>query len=240
MENADGISRRGFIASVAGIAGTIALGLVGCGRRDGDGDASGGSDTGEDRNAKEEQGEGTVDTEADSAKGTETDVTGGSGSPVNGITVVFSWSGNTASVADAIAGHMEMAPVWHLMPKDPYPEDYDECTDVALQEQRDETMPEYLNDIPGWDDYKVVFVGYPIWWSDLPQVMKSFIRDHEWDGKKVVPFITSQSSGWSGTQDTIREMCQGATVLEGLSLFQSELPDRLTDVPSWLDGLGLS
>ena len=64
----------------------------------------------------------------------------------------------------------------------PYPEVYDDCTDVALQEQRDGVMPAYQGDVGGWDGVSVVYLGYPIWWMDLPQVIKSFIADHDWAG----------------------------------------------------------
>jgi flavodoxin len=150
----------------------------------------------------------------------------------------FSWSGNTAGIAERIVGATG-AQAFEIVPEGPYPEVYDDCTDVALQEQRDGVMPAYQGDVGGWDGVSVVYLGYPIGWRDLPQVIKSFIADHDWAGKTVVPFSTYYSSGWAGTPDKIADTCTGATVADGLSLGQNDLPGAYDQVEGWLEGLAL-
>ncbi|MBR3312685.1 MAG: hypothetical protein IKG18_00955 [Atopobiaceae bacterium] len=154
------------------------------------------------------------------------------------MVVYFSWSGNTRSMAERIA-RASGADVWELVPEEPYPEDYDACTDEALAEQRAGTLRAYQGDVDGWDSVETVFLGYPIWWMDLPQITKAFVADHDWAGKTVVPFCSYYSSGWTGTPETLAETCGGATMLEGIALAQGDLPGALDDIDGWYASLSL-
>ena len=187
-------------------------------------------------NAKGPEGAETTEGAVSAGEDTTNEVTAsGDGSAV---VAWFSWSGNTAGIAERIVGATG-AQAFEIVPEEPYPEAYDDCTDVALQEQRDGVMPAYQGDVGGWDGVSIVYLGYPIWWMDLPQVIKSFIADHDWAGKTVVPFSTYYSSGWAGTPDKIADTCTGATVADGLSLGQNDLPGAYDQVEGWLEGLAL-
>ncbi|MBQ9005954.1 MAG: twin-arginine translocation signal domain-containing protein [Atopobiaceae bacterium] len=177
-------------------------------------------------------------TDNESADTVEAEATNSAAKNGSAAVVWFSWSGNTAGVAERIVSATG-AQAFEVVPEVAYPEVYEDCTDVALQEQRDGTMPAYQGDVDGWDGVSVVYLGYPIWWMDLPQIIKSFIADHDWAGKTVVPFSTYFSSGWSDTPEKIADTCAGATVAEGLSLAQGDLPDAYTQIDGWLEGLAL-
>ena len=49
-----------------------------------------------------------------------------------------------------------------------YPSDYDEMLTVATQERNENARPELKTKISNFDEYDVIFVGYPIWWGDMP------------------------------------------------------------------------
>lgn len=154
------------------------------------------------------------------------------------LVVYFSWSGNTAGMATRIA-EATGGQLFELVPTGPYPEDYDDCTEEALAEQQADTLRPYQGDVEGWDAASVVYLGYPIWWMDLPQITKKFIDDHDWNGKTVVPFSTYYSSGWAGTPQTIADTCSGATVAEDLSLAQGDPPGAYDQIEGWIAGLAL-
>lgn len=70
--------------------------------------------------------------------------------------------GDTHIIADMIAeqtggGTFEISTVT------PYPDDYDESTDIVQQEQNENTRPELAESFDNLDDYDVIFIGYPIW-----------------------------------------------------------------------------
>ncbi len=150
--------------------------------------------------------------------------------------------GNTHIIADLIAEETG-ADLFEITTVNPYPDTYDECTDVAKQEQNDNARPE-LADLPeNLDGYDTIFLGYPIWWGDLPMAVYTFLESYDFSGKTVIPFCTHGGSGLAGTEETIEDICSGATVLDGLAIrgstAQNEQEQAKASVTEWLDELGL-
>ena len=149
--------------------------------------------------------------------------------------------GNTAIVADMIVDATG-ADAFEIVPVTPYPDSYNECLDVATQEQRSNARPAYIDEVEGWEDYDTVFFGYPIWWGDLPMIAYTFLENHDWNGKAVIPFNTHEGSGQGDTQRTIEGLCSGATVLDGLAvrgnIAQNDSAATQKSVTDWLSGMG--
>lgn len=159
--------------------------------------------------------------------------------PKTGLVVYFSWSGNTESVAAEIQNQTG-ADMFRLVPAEPYTDDYDALLDIAQAEQRDGARPAISGSIEDFDSYEVVYLGYPIWWGDMPMILYSFLDDYDLSGKKIVPFVTSGGSGFSNTIHTIESMEPDAEVLDGLSLGSSQAANPGDAVADWLSGLGLA
>ena len=148
--------------------------------------------------------------------------------------------GNTAMVASYIKEYLK-ADSFEIVPIDKYPDNYDECTELAQKEKNDNARPKIEGKIDNFDSYDTVFVGYPIWWGDLPMIMYTFMEEYDFDGKKVIPFNTHEGSGDSGTYRTIKEKLPNADVnTKGLALegkvARSE--DGKQQTIDWLKGLG--
>ncbi len=84
------------------------------------------------------------------------------------IVVYFSATGNTKRAAEIIA-RTKGLDVWEIKPKEPYTDsdlDYRNDNSRVSREHQDRSlMPEIDGDVPGWDSYETVFLGYPIWWA---------------------------------------------------------------------------
>ena len=103
---------------------------------------------------------------------TEADVTsssGGTSANSNILVVYFSHTGenysvgviekgNTHIIADMIAEET-VADMFEIQPVNPYPDTYDECTDVAKQEQNDNARPEIVGNVDNMEQYDMVFLG---------------------------------------------------------------------------------
>ena len=109
--------------------------------------------------------------------------------------------GNTAMVASYIKEYLK-CDSFEIVPVDKYPDNYDECTKLASKEKEDNARPKIADKIDNFDSYKTVFVGYPIWWGDLPMIMYTFLEEYDFDGKTVIPFNTHEGSGDAGTYTT--------------------------------------
>lgn len=93
--------------------------------------------------------------------------------------------------------------------------------------------------IENFDSYDVVFVGYPNWNADMPNILYTFFETYDFSGKTIVPFNTHGGSGFSGTQQTIAQLEPGATMLEGKSISRNSIEGAEQEIIDWIDSLGL-
>ena len=148
--------------------------------------------------------------------------------------------GNTAMVASYIKDYLK-ADSFEIIPVNKYPDKYQECLDQATKEKNENARPEIQNKITNFDQYDTIFVGYPIWWGDLPMIMHTFFESYDFNGKKVIPFNTHEGSGDAGTYSTVQKDLPKANVttdglaLDGKTAISDDGKQKTID---WLKGLG--
>lgn len=126
-------------------------------------------------------------------------------------------TGSTEIVAGLIAAGTG-ADLFHIQTVTAYPEGYEDCTEVAKQERNANARPELTAAVSSFEDYDVIYLGYPIWWGDMPMAVYTFLESYDFTGKTVRPFCTHAGSGLSSTISSIEKICTGATVLDGLAI----------------------
>ena len=149
----------------------------------------------------------------------------------------FSYTGNTWSMAQKIAEVCD-AQTFRIEAVDAYPSDIDATYDRARSEQSSNAMPEVKGSVEDFASYNTVFLGYPLWWSDVPQVVKSFISQYDWSGKTVIPFSSHSGGGWSNTPTTIQGLCKGAALLTGVTYEDNKVASSLSELEPWLKNIG--
>lgn len=151
--------------------------------------------------------------------------------------------GNTHIVADMIA-EQTGGDMFEISTVTSYPDDYDECTEIAKQEQNDNARPELAASVENIEDYDIIFLGFPIWWSDMPMAVYTFLESYDFSGKTIIPFCTHEGSGLASTESSIAEVCPDAEVLDGLSIrgsvAQNSQDEAKTSVVDWLEEIGFS
>ena len=183
--------------------------------------------------------ESTVQADETNAAENNTPVTTGSSS----IVVYFSRTGeqygvgvidkgNTAIVADMII-EQTGADSFEITPKeDNYPMTYNELTDYAKEEQNNNARPETASTIENFDSYDTVYLGYPIWWGDLPMICYTFLESYDFSGKTIIPFCTHAGSGNAGTQSKIQAAAPNADVKEVLAIAGTDTQNDQDSVKS--------
>ncbi|MDE6763254.1 MAG: flavodoxin [Oscillospiraceae bacterium] len=120
-----------------------------------------------------------------------------------------------------------------------YPTDGGELIEYAADEQANDARPELTSHIDDFEKYDVVFVGYPNWWADLPQVMYSFFDEYDFSGKTIIPFNVHNGSRLSRTVETIAELEPDAAVeTNAFTISEHNVPDAEKEVSDWLEELG--
>lgn len=225
------MDRRTFVLGAAGLGAAALAGgvLAGCAGAGAAGGASAGSE------GAAGGGANAAGAAASSAGNDEAAASSASG---KALVAVFSYTGNTLSVAERIREETG-ADLLRIETSDEWPEDYQAMTAQVQEELEGGYLPPLATTVPNWDEYGVVYLGSPIWWGGLPHVTVSFLQEHSLDGKTVAPFATSGGSGIGGMEADVRDMFPDADMREGLLVHQADLPDALDRVRPWLDGLGL-
>lgn len=150
----------------------------------------------------------------------------------------FSWSGNTGTLADMIAEETG-GELFEIEPAEAYTDDYDAVVALAQEEQAADVRPALAADVENWEDYDIVFLGYPNWWSDVPMVLNTFMEGHDFTGKSVIPFCTSGGGGFGRSIESVEAGTEGAEVLEGFEVNGSSVDSAAGDIAAWINSLGL-
>lgn len=88
------------------------------------------------------------------------------------LVVYFSWSGNTESVANEIQTQTGVD-IFEIIPAEPYTDDYNSLLDIAQDEQANNARPAIAEIVQNFEQYDVVYLGYPNWWGDMPMILRS-------------------------------------------------------------------
>ncbi len=161
-------------------------------------------------------------------------------SDTDSIVVYFSATGNTRKAAEDIS-ELTGARLYELIPDQPYT-----AEDLDFNEDSSRVMQEYENpderDTPlsnakvsDWDQYDIVYLGYPIWWADAAWPVDHFAEDNNFTGKTVYPFCTSLSSP-AGSSGTNLASMAGTGDWQPAERFAEDVSRE--DVQSWLVSIG--
>ena len=157
------------------------------------------------------------------------------------LVVYYSASGNTERVAKDIA-EAAGADLFEIVPTEVYTSDDLDWTNPdsrVSREHDDESLrdvPLTTTEVPDWDSYDTVFIGYPIWWGIAAWPVDTFVKNNDFTGKTVIPFATSSSSGIGQSGSLLADMAGTGEWQEGQRFSSGVSSD---DVQSWVNGLGL-
>lgn len=157
------------------------------------------------------------------------------------LVVYYSASGNTERVAKDIA-EAAGADLFEIVPTEVYTSDDLDWTNPdsrVSREHDDESLrdvPLTTTEVPDWDSYDTVFIGYPIWWGIAAWPVDTFVKNNDFTGKTVIPFATSSSSGMGQSGSLLADMAGTGEWQEGQRFSSGVSSD---DVQSWVNGRGL-
>lgn len=157
------------------------------------------------------------------------------------LVVYYSASGNTERVAKDIA-EAAGADLFEIVPTEVYTSEdlnWTNSDSRVSREHDDESLrdvPLTTTEVPDWDSYDTVFIGYPIWWGIAAWPVDTFVKNNDFTGKTVIPFATSSSSGMGQSGSLLADMAGTGEWQEGQRFSSGVSSD---DVQPWVNGLGL-
>lgn len=158
----------------------------------------------------------------------------------NVLVAYFSWSGNGQQMARWISEETG-GDLFRIVPSESYGDDYGACADRAKNELDNEIRPELSSHIDAdiMAQYDVIYIGFPVWWYDLPMPVWTFLEEYDLSGKTVIPFFSHNgSSNGANSVNRVTELAEGAEVLSGkvLSIRGSNVANSESEVKEWASG----
>ena len=155
------------------------------------------------------------------------------------LVVYYSAQNHTEAVAQQIAENL-IADIFEIQPVDEYSNadlNWTDDNSRVSREYADESLRNVelvSTTVENWDDYDTVLIGYPIWWGIAAWPVDTFVKANDFNGKTVIPFCTSSSSGLGRSGELLAEEANGGNWLEG-HRFRSNPSD--SDIQNWTDSL---
>ena len=155
------------------------------------------------------------------------------------LVVYFSAQNHTEAVAQRIAENLN-ADIFEITPVDEYTSDdlnWNDDNSRVTREHEDESLRNVeltSATVENWDSYDTVLIGYPIWWGIAAWPVDTFVKANDFNGKTVIPFCTSSSSGLGQSGELLAEEANGGNWLEG-HRFRSNPSD--SEIDEWTNSL---
>lgn len=154
------------------------------------------------------------------------------------LVAYFSCTNTTKNIAEDIS-EITGGELFRIEPAQPYTSaDLDYNSDCrANREQSDASARPSIKGMPeNLKDYRIVFLGYPIWWGAAPKVIRTFLESGDFKGKIIIPFCTSHSSGIGSSDRNLHSLAADAVWRSG-KRFGAAASNA--EVGNWINTLGI-
>ena len=148
----------------------------------------------------------------------------------------FSQTGNTDGLAKIIQ-EMSGYDLFRIERSTPYSATYNSqgLYAEALNEYRENAVPELKAYPQNLADYDVILLGYCNWWASIPAPVRSFLKHADFAGKTIVPFCSMGGGRFGQTISAIAKLAPASVILQGLDVEYSDYDrDRIR---TWLDAV---
>ncbi|MBQ6773283.1 MAG: SUMF1/EgtB/PvdO family nonheme iron enzyme [Synergistaceae bacterium] len=146
----------------------------------------------------------------------------------------FTWSGNTQGIAYEIQKQTG-ADIFEISPVKEYTESYNGVLREAQRDQRAQARPALKNHVKNFADYDVIMLGYPNWWASIPMPIASFLEEHDFTGKIIMPFCSHGGGRFGQSLTAIAKLAPKAFITDGLSVHYSGGSSLKSDIAKWLN-----
>jgi len=146
------------------------------------------------------------------------------------LIVYYSLFQNTKNFALEIAKQTD-GDIRELIPEKNYSFNYNTAAKEVRSEIARGFCPKLLSGNEPIDDYEIIFIGTPNWFKTMAPPVRSFLRNHNFEGKTVVPFSTSGGGGLGEIQNDMTKECSKAKILQGIDVSGEIVTE---DIEKWL------
>ena len=153
------------------------------------------------------------------------------------LVAYFSATGNTKEMASKLSKVVE-GNLHEIVPKVAYTADdlnWKDKESRSSKEMNDKSYrPEISDQVENMNDYDTIYLGYPIWWGVAPTIINTFLEKYDLNGKDIITFATSGSSGMGDSTEGLKISAKGAHFKEG-QILKKDISEE--ELKSFVDSL---
>ena len=123
-------------------------------------------------------------------------------------------TGKTKAIAEELAKELG-ADIFAITPEQPYSAADMKWTNPLARCNKEKIGKKDVpvtGKIGNWNEYDTVYLGFPIWYYAAPNVVNTFCKGYDWNGKTLHIFATSGSSGIGKTAEKLKPYVIGADI----------------------------
>ena len=129
------------------------------------------------------------------------------------LVLYYSQTGSTKTVAEEIQKVLD-TDIEVIELENPYMGTYDETLQRVKQERESGNLPKLIPLKADLSKYEVIYLGYPIWFGTYALPIASLVKDHDFEGKKIVPFCTFGSGDMESAMEDLKKALPKAKIAE--------------------------
>ncbi|MFZ7103228.1 MAG: flavodoxin [Peptococcaceae bacterium] len=152
----------------------------------------------------------------------------------NTLIVYYSLFQNTKNLAFEIAKQTG-GTIRELIPDKNYSFDYNTAAKEVRNQISRGFCPKLISGNGSIDDYQTIFIGTPNWFKTLAPPVMSFLKQHDFTGKTVIPFCTHGGGGFCQIENDIAKECLKSIILPGIAVNGIVASEEVTN---WLETIG--
>ena len=150
------------------------------------------------------------------------------------LVAYFSYTGNTENGARMIADDLDVD-LFTIEMEHPY---RGSIYEVTAQDLNNDARPALATHVENMDQYDVVILGFPTWWSTMPMPIYTFLNEYDFSGKTLLPFSSHGSTRFGDSISDFSKQVPGAYVGQAFEYYYSGGSELEAEIAAWLKESG--
>lgn len=121
-----------------------------------------------------------------------------------------------------------------LIPEKNYSFNYNTASKEVRNQISRGFSPKLISGNEPIDDFQTIFIGSPNWFKTIATPVMSFLRQHDFAGKTIIPFCTHGGGGFGQIENDIAAECSKSNILPGIAVNGNA---QSKDVTKWLKAI---
>lgn len=122
-----------------------------------------------------------------------------------------------------------------LIPDKNYSFDYNTAAKEVRNQISRGFCPKLISGNEQIDDYQTIFIGSPNWFKTVAPPVMSFLKQHDFTSKTIIPFCTHGGGGFGQIENDIARECSKSIILPGIAVNGTVETEEVT---KWLKQIG--